>query len=535
MSKTNPNKFRLLRQMSGIRSQVSNNLFSFVLFGLLCCCSSSGIGDRGNLNPVSTKSALHPRILNHLFHVELNRHIEILGNVSDENLYLKRTFLDGGHRRAASMLDVWMSQAGLSTRMDHFRNVRGRYEGSMGGPALLIGSHYDTVIDGGIYDGAMGILVGVAALKAILLEAAVQKDLIHNERLLALLDEADDDFDCNNLLKDALKGSLLPKSLEVVAFSDEEGVRFQSTFLGSRGLAGFFSKGTLSNIIDAHGQTFLDILLQMNPSLTVDDILKTAVSKKEFAGYLEVHIEQGPMLEKEKQPLGVVSGIAGQSRALISILGEQGHAGTVPMKLRKDPMAGAAFLIHYLEKLCLGIADVDEMSADHKLNDSSLVCTVGSLNVWPDASNVIPGMVNFTVDVRSLSDSSRSNILNKFQDKLVEECSIRKLTCSLNVTHTANSVTMDRDLTQQLESAIQLSQEQSETCHAGSKPVVLPSGAGHDAIAMSDICPVSMMFVRCKKGVSHHPDEFVDPDDVATAAKATFHFIQSWLGSNRLG
>lgn len=519
--------------MSGIRSKILDSFFFIAFLLSICSCCGLGMGSVGDLE--STKSALHPRILEHLFHVELNRHIETLGNISDENSYLKRTFLDDGHRQAATMLEVWMSQAGLSTRVDPFRNVRGRYGGSIGGPALLIGSHYDTVIDGGIYDGAMGILVGVAAVKAILLEAAVERGFVHNERLLALLDEVDDDFDCNKILNCSLNDYLLPKSLEIVGFSDEEGVRFQSTFLGSRGLTGFFSEGNLSNITDAQGQTFLDLLLQMNPALTVDDIMKTAVSKKEFAGYLEVHIEQGPMLENEKQPLGVVSGIAGQSRAFINILGEQGHAGTVPMRLRKDPMAGAAFLVHYLEKLCLSIADVDQVSEDPKTKDSSLVCTVGSFHVWPDASNVIPGRVNFTVDVRSLSDSSRSNILKIFQDKLVKECSVRKLTCSFDITHSSKSIAMDHILMQRLESAIQLSQEQSQTCQAGSKPLVLPSGAGHDAMAISDICPVSMMFVRCKKGVSHHPDEFVDPDDVATAAKATFHFIRSWLGSNRSG
>ena len=502
-----------------------------ILIGLICYCNSIE-SDKGSTNRVVTESALHPSILEHLLHVELNRHIQILGNVSDEKTFLKRIFLDEGHKRAATVLQDWMHQAGLSTRRDPFGNVRGRFEGVMGGPAMLVGSHYDTVIDGGIYDGAMGILVGIAAAKAIILEAAVERGIVQNDRLLSSLNQSTRDLDLMKMIDGNISGNLLPRSLEIVGFSDEEGVRFQSTFLGSRGLAGYFTEDMLSNIEDAHGRTFLDFLYGAKMARNVEEVLDTAVDKEEFAGYLEVHLEQGPMLERNQQQLGVVSGISGQYRVHVSISGEQGHAGTV-MKMRKDPMAGAAFLINYLENLCVNVSTRDEESSrENSKEDESLVCTVGSLNVWPGASNVIPGKVNFTVDIRSIADWSRNGVLKTFREKLIDECSERNLTCSFEVLHRAKAVHMDQDLTERLEAAIRLSQEENGTCQADSSVPKLSSGAGHDAMALSEICPVSMMFVRCKGGVSHRPDEFVDPLDVFAAARAAFHFLRSWIYSN---
>lgn len=496
-------------------------------------CGGVELTENRNLDPTGVISVLHPRVLKHLLHVELNRHIQILGNVSDDASFLKRTFLDDGHKRAATLLQDWMLQAGLSTRLDAFGNVRGRVNGTMGGPALLIGSHYDTIVDGGKYDGALGILVGIAALKAILLEAAVKRNMVQNERLLSLLDRVDNDLDLTKILKSDNNNHFLSKPVEVIGFSDEEGVRFQSTFLGSRGISGYFTENLLSDIVDKEGYTLLDLILRENLAQSVEEVLHTAVGKNEYAGYLEIHIEQGPLLEREGQPLGVVSGISGQSRGQIIVSGHQGHAGTVPMKLRKDPLPGAAFLIHHLEKLCLSIADEDAMSLYPSLGkDHSLVCSVGSLNVWPGASNVIPGEVNFTVDIRSLSDSSRLAVLNTFRGQVFKECSERGLRCSFEILHEAKAISMDQALTERLETAIRLSHEDFHECQADSKVLRMSSGAGHDALAISQISPVSMLFVRCKEGVSHHPDEFVDPDDVSVSSRATFHFIQAWLMSN---
>lgn len=513
----------------GFKRVCSRFLLSLILKCVFINTIAEGLNE--NVEAARSKSALHPAVLNHLLHVEVNNHLRILGNISDETLFLKRTFLDDGHKRAAALLSDWMSQAGLTARIDAIGNVRGRVAGLIEGPAMLIGSHYDTVIDGGIYDGAMGILVGIAAAKAAILSAAVDRNILDNETLLDILKDSDADLDCDKIVKrDNSSILLLQRSVEIIGFSDEEGVRFQSTFLGSRALAGNFTEETLSTIVDKDGVRLRDLLLSEKIAENVEDILHAAARKDDYAGYLEVHIEQGPLLEMEGQPLGVVSGIAGQSRGHVTISGEQGHAGTVPMRLRKDPLPAAAFLVHYLEELCYNISIEKNASSYPSLDhDDSIVCSVGSLNVWPGASNVIPGKVNFTVDIRSLSDISRIGVQNVFKEKMIKECFRRDLICNFELLQETKAVTMNQDLTDKLEVAITKSQEHRQVCQANNKVLKIPSGAGHDAIPISEMFPTSMLFVRCKLGISHHPEEFVDPDDVSAASWATFYFLQEWL------
>ena len=443
------------------------------------------------------KSLLSNNSLGKILGEEVNERLELLGTVSDSSEHLERTFMRPAHRRAASMIREWMKDAGLVTWVDNVGNVRGRTpdfrvkgKGKAKEPALLIGSHYDTVIDGGKFDGALGIVVGIAAVKALILE----------------------------------QGHNLTKPVEVVAFSDEEGVRFQSTFLGSRALCGtLHSDEEAMNVRDKDGMTIVDALKGEGLIENRDNISRAAADAGAFVGYLEIHIEQGPVLENAGIPLGVVSGIAGQSWLAISINGDQGHAGTVPMSLRKDPMAGAASIISGIEALCRSKASHD---------DGTLVCTVGSLKMWPGASNVIPSTVNFTVDVRSLSDATRDNVVDSIHMLTDSACEERKLSCSLSLNHWAKAISSDSKLTSMLSDSIPHVCG-VDTCPSTMQPLSMPSGAGHDAIAIAGIAPISMLFVRCKEGKSHTPREWVDPKDVALSASVVLEFLKKWQNTSQ--
>eukprot|EP00889_Picochlorum_renovo_P004911 jgi/Picre1/31941/NNA_007289.t1 len=491
-----------------------------------------------------TGAELESQVFEQILARELNAHVNILGKISDSKLHLKRSYLDPAHKRAALTLQRWMKEACLTTWIDSVGNVRGRVAGANKGPALLIGSHYDTVIDGGIYDGALGILVGIAAVKAAVLESAVQDDIISGEALSAMVGE--DDIDCDSIYSRFGNGKvpLLSRPIEVVAFCDEEGVRFQSTFLGSKALSGTLTEDVLTGTFDKDGISILEAILGDALATSAEDIIRRPGSD-EYSGYLEVHLEQGPILELEGKPLGVVSGISGQSRYQLSIWGEQGHAGTVPMKLRKDPMPASATLIHSLETLCRGVAinmsylktlDASIIPREDILRleeDGSLVCTVGSLQTWPGASNVIPQNVNFTLDIRSLSDSSRNNIVRIIESIMEGECAKRELMCRLKKKHEASSVTMDEILTEKLINSVKMAEydgkkEASTNTCSNIEVVRIASGAGHDALAVSSIMPVSMLFVRSRNGISHSPDEWVDPEDIRASSITTFYFIRDW-------
>ena len=494
--------------------------------------------------------SLNPRILHHIFETELQQRLFKLGNISDETDYLKRTFLGKGHVMASSTLKRWMSESCMTAWVDSIGNVRGKVEGKTPGPAILIGSHYDTVIDGGIYDGALGILVGMSAVKAAVLHEAVSNGLVEESTVLSLVDQGT--LNCSLIFETIETAPRLPKSVEVVAFSDEEGVRFQSTFLGSRVLSGALAPQKLFEIADSSGTTLFELLLKNGWLSNVDEIRKSALNPEHYAGYLEVHMEQGPVLQQAGEALGVVTGIAGQSWGVVNIIGEQGHAGTVPMKFRKDPLMAAAALINILETVCSKIS-TNQLQQDPYLGstknfreydfieDKSLVCTVGSVNLWPGSSNTIPGSTNFTVDIRSTSDITRLNIIAFYREIVLSECDKRSVSCDFIIKHEARAVAMNKGLVHRLVKSVNAAQSAKSAPECNSLPnqclassntstvIELVSGAGHDALAMSEIIPVSMLFVRCKDGVSHSPLEHVRPDDSAAASLATFNFIQGWI------
>ncbi len=372
---------------------------------------------------------------------------------------IQRVYLSKEHREVNDLVAEWMRQAGMRTWQDAAGNLCGRLEGrEQGLPALLLGSHLDTVPSAGRYDGILGVLSAIAVVERI-----------HSS------------------------GRELPFALEVVAFADEEGTRFGRALLGSRALAGTWEDEWWA-LEDEHGvslrQAYLDFGL--DPSRIGD----AARRPEELVGYLESHIEQGPYLEDENKALGVVSSIAGARRFLITIHGRAGHSGT-PYERRRDALAGASDAILAIERIA---------------RSAQLIATVGHLEVWPDAVNVIPGRVEFSLDLRGEYDSERDRIWNVIQDMLSDICRQRRLRWESVQTHSAPAASCSPRLKGVIADGIRATGDQ--------RPMSLFSKAGHDAMAVAEITEIGMMFIRCEGGVSHHPDEHVTEDDVAKALDA---------------
>ncbi len=382
---------------------------------------------------------------------ELMRRCDALGAISEERGQLTRTFASPAMRRANKLVGFWMREAGLVVREDAAFNLLGRWKSKKrGAKTLLLGSHLDTVRNAGKYDGPLGVLTAIAAAK---------------------------------LLRE--QGVELPFHLEVVGFSDEEGVRYHTTYLGSRALAGTLSAADLAHVAEKQ-------------------IIKARRRRREFLGYAEVHIEQGPVLEAKNLPIAVVTAIAGQSRLQVEFQGTPGHAGTVPMNSRQDALAGAAEFILTVESVAAG--------------RSGTVATVGKLTVAHGASNVIPGHVLLTLDVRDQKDSHSLAAVRTLHAKAKAIAKRRGLKLTWTPVQQAAAVPCDPNLTQVFSKCI---------TQRGLEVLKLPSGAGHDAVALSEICPVAMLFVRCQGGVSHNPAESIKTADVAPAIGVLADFMQA--------
>jgi len=374
------------------------------------------------------------------------RRCDELGTISEEPGRLTRTFASPAMRQANKLVGAWMNEAGLKVREDAAFNLLGRWDSTRrGAKTLLLGSHLDTVCDAGKYDGPLGVLTAIAAVK---------------------------------LLRE--RGVKLPFNLEVVGFSDEEGVRYQTTYLGSRALTGMLTAADLKRIAEKQ-------------------IVKARRPHGEFLGYAEVHIEQGPVLEKHNLPIGVVTAIAGQSRLRVEFHGVAGHAGTVPMNLRQDALAGAAELVLAAERC-------------------GVLGTVGKLDVAPGASNVIPGHAALTLDVRDQNDSRRAAAVKSLHAKAKVIAKRRGLRLTWTPVQQTAAVQCDKALTNVFAGCV---------ARRSLKVLKLPSGAGHDAVALSAICPVAMLFVRCKGGISHNPAESVKTTDVEPAIEILADFVQT--------
>lgn len=391
---------------------------------------------------------------------------DILAGYSEERGRLTRRFASAEMRQVNEVVGGWMRNAGMGVRQDAIGNLVGCYEASSAGAkTLLLGSHLDTVRDAGKYDGTLGVLTALACVERL------------HER-----------------------GERLPFSIEVVAFADEEGVRYHSAYLGSRVVAGTFDLDALQ-LRDDDGVAMAEAI-----RLFGGDAAGLEGAKRvgdDLLGYCEVHIEQGAVLEALNLPIGVVSTITGRSRFRVSFAGTAGHAGTMPMLLRRDGLCAAAEFVLAVETFAR--------------KEPGVVATVGQMTVRPGASNVIPGMVTLSLDVRHEEDVVREDACRWLEEEARRIGAIREVSPGWQLLQEDRRVLCTPHLTQLLAQAVEGLQYPLHT---------LPSGAGHDAVALADLTAVAMLFVRCRGGISHHPAESVAVEDVAVAIEVLEGFLR---------
>jgi allantoate deiminase len=401
----------------------------------------------------------------HLSAARVMRRAEELARYSELPGGLTRVYLSAEQRAANEAVLGWMREAGMSARLDAIGNCVGRYEGARGGlPCLMIGSHLDTVRDAGRYDGMLGVLAGI---------------------------------ECVHALNEA--GVRLPFAIEVIGFADEEGVRFGTTFLGSKAVAGTFDPAVLE-ATDRNGIRLADAMRAFG--LDPARIGEAARPKGSVLAYAELHIEQGPVLEAEGLPVGVVTAINGATRYKLDIEGVAGHAGTVPMRLRQDALAAAAECALAIEA--------------RAACETDLVATVGILDALPGAMNVIPGRARFTLDLRSPSDAAREQAVRELLAAMEAICAKRRVRLRATKLHDEPVAECAPWMQEAIGAAI---------AAEGLPARRLPSGAGHDGMAMRSLCDIGMLFVRCRNGVSHNPAEAVSEEDVAVALQVWLRFI----------
>lgn len=396
--------------------------------------------------------------------------INELASISEEPGVITRTFGTDAFIKGSKLVAQWMQQAGLQTRIDNIGNVRGRLASSYANAkTLVMASHIDTVTNAGKFDGPLGVLIGLN-----LLEQLIQQH------------------------------TSIPFHIELIAFSDEEGCRFHTTYLGSKVVAGQFDNDLLTKQ-DAGGRTLQEAIQFMGGK--VAQLQQDAIPAADWLGYFEIHIEQGPVLYERDIPVGIVTAIAAQKRIAITFKGEAGHAGTVPMTMRNDALCAAAEFILEVEQFAV-------------TRSKQVAATVGTLQIAHAASNVIPGEVTITLDLRCADPAVLSTCYQQLQQQGMSLCQRRTISMNWQPVQETNPVTCDNTLSQLLAQAIQ---------HSGYEVVELVSGAGHDAVAAAPVSPVAMLFVRCFKGISHNPLENVELKDVAAAVEVTAAFIHSLI------
>ncbi|AKF09414.1 allantoate amidohydrolase [Sandaracinus amylolyticus] len=400
---------------------------------------------------------------------------DALGAITEQPGIVLRRSLTRAHADANALVASWMREAGLAVRVDALGNVIGRREGpTRDARTLMIGSHLDTVRDAGKYDGPLGVLAGIVIARA-------------------LRDEA------------------LPFALEVVGFSDEEGVRFGRPFLGSRAIAGSFALEDLA-LRDADGTTLGDAIraFTAHDGSIEDEIARAAIDPRSVRAFLEIHIEQGPVLESVDAPLGVVTGIAGQTWQTLRLEGRAGHAGTTPLALRRDALAGAA--------------EIALMVEAHAHATPGLVATVGRIDAHPGGHNVIAGSATMQLDVRAVDGAVLDRALDEIHARAESIASRRSLRLAREMRLRQAPVICDATLRELLARSI---------ADAGLPVFSLPSGAGHDARILAAIAPVAMLFVRSPDGLSHHPDERAHEGDVARALEVGCAWVRAIADGDR--
>ncbi len=389
---------------------------------------------------------------------EIFERCNTLATFSESPDHLARLFLSQPMHDVHKTVRAWMEEAGMQIRIDAVGNIIGHYPAqSENAKILLLGSHLDTVKNAGKYDGMLGVLIGIAAVKA-------------------------------------LGGKRLPFAIDVFGFSEEEGVRYGKPFFGSKAIIGEFEEGWLE-LQDADNISLREAIQTFG--LNPDDISRAAYEKENVLGYLEVHIEQGPKLAALGQALGIVSALVGATRALLTFTGKAGHAGTTPMELRQDALAGAAEFMLEAERHAKGV--------------KGLVATVGQISASPGAINVIPGEVIISLDMRHGEDSVRHQAIEHLKKKAVEIAASRHLEFSFKEFLNQPATPLDTPLLKTLQQITSAPE--------------LVSGAGHDAMVLAPFTPSAMLFVRSPNGISHHPDEMVLEEDIAVALEAVVNFL----------
>jgi allantoate deiminase len=386
---------------------------------------------------------------------------------------LTRQSLSPEYRAAAELVMGWMREAGMSARLDAIGNVAGRYEGDRPGlPCLMLGSHLDTVRDAGRYDGMLGVLSAIECVSAL-----------------------------------NASGRRLSFAIEVLGFTDEEGVRFGVTLLGSRALAGTLDPKMLE-ARDREGKPMAEAMREFG--LDPAKVAEAARRKGDLLAYAELHIEQGPVLEAEGLPVGAVTAINGYTRMRVAIDGMAGHAGTVPMALRRDALAAASECVLAIERIAAA--------------DPALVATVGRLEALPGATNVIPGAARFTVDLRSADDERRARAAAAVEVEMRAICERRGVGFSHERTQEQAVTRCAPWLVERMARAIEAE---------GVRVKRLPSGAGHDGMALQGLADIAMLFVRCEKGISHNPVEAITAADAQTGARVLMRFIEEFGPKDR--
>jgi allantoate deiminase len=391
-----------------------------------------------------------------------------LARFSEDEGSIRRTFLSAPMRDCHAEITKWLNALGAEVSLDAVGNLLGYYPGAeAAAPRLLLGSHLDTVPNAGAYDGVLGVVLAVALLEA-------------------------------------LDGQRLPFGIEVIGFSEEEGVRFGVPFIGSRALAGNLDAELLS-CRDNNGVSVEKAIEEFG--LTPQKIPLAAL-RDDCLGYIEFHIEQGPVLEDLGRPLAVVDAIVGQNRLEVTFSGRANHAGTAPMHLRQDALAGAAEWIMAVETLAQ--------------RTSGLLATVGFIEAKPGATNVIAAEARATLDLRHASDSTRAQALDELTRAAECIAATRGLSLRWKTLMAQPAVPMNPFLVDQIEQAIR---------KAGCEPHHMSSGAGHDAMILAERVPAAMIFLRTPGGISHHPAESVHLQDVAIALDCGTHLLQQLAGS----
>lgn len=404
----------------------------------------------------------------HIWANDILARCDELARLSESSSELTRTFLTPEHARANALAAGWMVQAGMTAQVDGAGNVVGRYAGTEpGAPALMLASHLDTVRNAGKYDGMLGVVSAIACV--------------------------------DRLNRDGIR---LACPIDVIGFVNEEGTRFGATLTGSRAVAGTFNEADL-DARDAAGVSMREAYTAFG--LDPAKVAAAAHPAHEIAAYMELHIEQGPVLERANLAVGVVTAISGATRLRVELLGLAGHAGTVPMGQRRDALACAAEIIAYVEKRCSGTR--------------GLVGTVGWIEASPGAVNVVPGGCKFSLDIRAETDGVRIAAVEDIKAQIALIGVRRGLDITFVPLHDAPSSLCSERLMRELEGAC---------AHEGYPAMRLPSGAGHDAMAIAKIAEIGMLFIRCTKGISHNPAEAVRADDVEAGARVLYRFIREF-------